>query len=166
MSASPRQYEFSQDQNALIGSLASKMRFVGLFFAVMGVLNLVIAVMVLVAIYRERVPQSWVEQLPAEAKKQVEEQRSKLPGNDNLWGVALNTAAVGLFYLLIGIWTRSAGGEFQKIVDTAGRDISHLMSALSSLHSMYALVYTLLVVTLLIGLVALMLVLYKSFVGG
>ena len=165
MSASP-QYEFSQEQNALIGSLASKMRFVGLFFVDVGVLNLVIAALVLVAIFRDRVPQSWVDQLPAEAKKQVEEQKGKLPGNGNLWGVALNTGVVGLFYVLIGTWTRSAGGEFQKIVDTAGRDISHLMSALSSLHSMYALIYTLLVVTLLIGLVALIMVLYKSFIGG
>src|SRR5262249_55775357 len=129
MSASP-QYEFSQEQNALIGSLAGKMRFVGLFLVVVGVLNLVIAGLGLGAIFRDRVPQSWVDQLPAEAKKQVEEQKGKLPGNDNLWGVALNTAVVGLFYVLIGTWTRSAGGEFQKIVDTAGRDISHLMSAL------------------------------------
>ena len=165
MSASP-QYEFSQEQNALIGSLASKMRFVGLFFVAVGVLNLVIAALVLVAIFRDRVPQSWVDQLPAEAKKQVEEQKGKLPGNGGLWGVALNAAVVGLFYVLIGTWTRSAGGEFQKIVDTAGRDISHLMSALGSLHSMYALIYTLLVVTLLIGLVALVMVLWKSFTGG
>src|SRR5262249_50822274 len=116
MSASP-QYEFSQEQNALIGSLASKMRFVGLFFVAVGVLNLVIAALVLVAIFRDRVPQSWVDQLPAEAKKQVEEQKGKLPGNGSLWGVALNAAVVGLFYVLIGTWTRSAGGECQKVVD-------------------------------------------------
>jgi hypothetical protein len=166
MSPSPQQYEFSQEQNALIGSLASKMRFVGLFFAVIGVLNLIFAVLVVVAIFRDRVPQNWVKQLPEETQKEVEKQKGNLPGNENLWGVALNLGVVGLFYLLIGVWTRTAGGEFQKIVDTQGRDISHLMSALSSLHSMYALVYTLLIVTLLLGLVALVLVLWKSFTGG
>jgi hypothetical protein len=70
---------------------------------------------------------------------------------------------VGLFYLVMGVWTRTAGGSFQKIVDTQGSDISHLMSALSSLHSMYALVYTLLVLTLLVGLLGLGLTLFNQF---
>jgi hypothetical protein len=73
---------------------------------------------------------------------------------------------VGLFYLVLGVWTRAAGGSFQKIVDTQGSDISHLMSALSSLHSMFALVYTLLVLTLLLGLLALGLTLFHQYTGG
>jgi hypothetical protein len=166
MSLSPPQYEFSQEQNALIGSLASKMRFVGLFFEVVGVINVLIALLVVVAVYRDRVPQSWVNQLPAETKAKVEEQKDKLPANNHLWGIALNAGVVGLFYLVMGVWTRTAGGSFQKIVDTQGSDISHLMSALSSLHSMYALVYTLLVLTLLAGLLALGLTLYSQFAGG
>jgi hypothetical protein len=166
MSQSPRQYEFSQEQNTLIGSLASKMRFVGLFFVVVGVLNVLIALLVVVAVYRDRIPQTWLDQLPAETKTQVEEQRAKLPANNHLWGIALNAGVVGLFYLVMGGWTRAAGGSFQKIVDTQGSDVSHLMSALSSLHSMYALVYTLLVLTLLAGLLALGLTLYSQFGGG
>ena len=163
MSVSPRQYEFSQEQNALIGSLASKMRFVGLFFEVVGVINFVIALLVVLAVYRERVPQSWVNQLPAETKAQFEEQKGKLPANNHLWGIAINAGVVGLFYLIMGVWTRSAGGSFQQIVNTQGSDISHLMSALSSLHSMYALVYTLLVLTLLVGLLGLGLTLFNQF---
>src|SRR5262249_15607957 len=95
MSQSP-QYEFSQEQNALIGSLASKMRFVGLFFLAVGVLNVLIALLVVVAVYRDRVPQKWVDQLPEEAKAKVEEQKEKLPANNHLWGIAINAGVVGL----------------------------------------------------------------------
>jgi hypothetical protein len=166
MSGSSPQYEFSQEQNTLIGSLASKMRFVGLFFEIVGVLNIVIGLLVVVAIFRDRVPQNWIDQLPSDAKAKVEEQKDKLPTNSHLWGIAINAGVVGLFYLVMGVWTRTAGDSFQKIVQTQGSDISHLMSALSSLHSMYALVYTLLMVTLLLGLAALLLTLFKQFGSG
>ena len=165
MSTAPRQYEFSQDQNALISSLAGKMRFVGLFANVVGILNILVAILVIVAVFRDRVPDSWVKQLPAETQKQVEEQRSKLPKNNFLWGVALNAGVIGLFYLLLGTWMRSSGGEFQKIVDTQGSDITHLMNALSSLHNMFALLYTLLVVTIIFGLIGLGLTLWQQFGG-
>ena len=166
VSGSSPQYEFSQEQNTLIGSLASKMRFVGLFFEIVGVLNIVISLLVVVAIFRDRVPQRWIDQLPSDAKAKVEEQKDKLPTNGHLWGIAINTGVVGLFYLVMGVWTRTAGDSFQKIVQTQGSDISHLMRALSSLHSMYALVYTLLMVTLLLGLAALLLTLFKQFGSG
>jgi hypothetical protein len=166
VSQSPPQYEFSQEQNTLIGSLASKMRFVGLFFEIVGVINVAIAVLVVVAVFRDRVPQSWIDQLPSETKAKVEEQKDKLPINSHLWGIAINAGVVGLFYLVMGVWTRSAGDSFQKIVQTQGSDISHLMNALSSLHSMYALVYTLLMVTLLLGLLALGLTLFQQFGSG
>jgi hypothetical protein len=166
MSQSAPQYEFSQEQNTLIGSLAAKMRFVGLFFIVVGVLNVIVASLVVVAVFRERIPQNWVDQLPAETKAKVEEQKNKLPANNHLWGIALNVGVVGLFYLVMGVWTRTAAGSFQQIVDTQGRDISHLMNALSALHSMYALVYTLLVVTILLGLAALVLILVQQLGSG
>jgi hypothetical protein len=166
MSGSSPQYEFTQEQNSLIGSLSSKMRFVGLFFVVVGVIQILIALLVVLAVFRDRVPQKWIDQLPAESKVKFEEQKDKMPANNHLWGIALNVGVVGLFYLVMGVWTRSAGDSFQKIVDTQGSDISHLMSALSSLHSMYALVYTLLVLTLILGLVGLALTLYNQFVSG
>jgi hypothetical protein len=168
-----RQYEFTQEQNSLIGSLASKMSFVGLFLVVVGVINLIMALLVVVAIYQEKIPESWktkskeyMESLPDQYKKQAEELSvDKLPPKNYLWGIALNTGVVGLFYLLMGVWTRSAAEGFKKIVSTQGQDISHLMNALGSLHSMYALVYTLLVVTLIAGLVFLGLTLYQRFAG-
>jgi hypothetical protein len=166
MSVASPQYEFTQQQNALIGSLASKMRFVGLFFVVVGLINLLIALLVVVSVFRDRVPQKWVDQLPAESKANFEKQKDKLPSNNYLWGIAINVGVVGLFYLVMGAWTRSAGSSFGQIVTTQGSDISHLMTALSSLHSMYALVYTLLVVTLIMGLVGFGLTVYNQFMVG
>ncbi|MEE9186621.1 MAG: hypothetical protein V3U10_01150, partial [Bacteroidota bacterium] len=36
-------------------------------------------------------------------------------------------------FILIGFWTRKAGGSFSLIVETAGSDIPHLMDAVESL---------------------------------
>jgi hypothetical protein len=151
------------------------MRFVGLFAVVVGVLSLLIAILVVVAVYRDRVPADWQaktkeyydqvrEKLPDDVRKQADQYSlDKLPSNDHLWGIALNAAVVGLFYLLMGSWTRSAGGAFRKIVDTRGNDISNLMNGLAALHRMYSLVYMLLIITLLCGIISLGLTLYKSF---
>ena len=169
------QYEFTSEQNTLIGGLGSKMRFVGLFAVVLGVVNLIIALLAVVAIYQDRVPAAWKaktkeylekarEKLPDDVKKQAEEYSlEKLPANNHLWGIAINIGVVGLFYLLMGVWTRSAGTSFQKIVTTQGSDITHLMNGLQSLHSMYSLLYTLLVVTLLLGLFSIVLTLYQYY---
>jgi hypothetical protein len=174
----PGQYEFSGEQNVVIGSLGSKMRFVGLFAAVLGVINLIIALLVVVAIFRDRIPADWKakskeymekakEKLPDDLKKQADEYSlDKVPaGNHSLWGIAINVGIVGLFYLLMGVWTRSAGESFEKIATTQGSDITNLMNGLNSLHKMYSLLYTLLVVTLVFGLIAIGLTLFQYFTG-
>jgi hypothetical protein len=171
------QYEFTSEQNTLIGGLASKMRFVGLFAVVLGVVNLVIALLAVVAVYQDRLPAEWKtktkeylekarEKLPDDVKKQAEDYSlEKLPANNHLWGIAINLGVVGLFYLLMGVWTRSAGASFLNIVTTQGSDITHLMNGLRSLYSMYSFIYTLLVVTLLLGLFSIVLTLYSYFVA-
>jgi len=165
------QYEFTSEQNTLIGGLGGKMRFLGLFAIVLGVINLLIALLTVVAIYRDRVPAEWkaktkeyMEKLPDDVKKQAEEYSlEKLPANHYLCGIAINLVVVGLFYLLMGVWTRSAGGAFQRIVATRGSDIRNLMDGMRSLHQMYSLLYTLLVVILLAGVVSLGLTLYRYY---
>src|SRR5262245_6169596 len=105
-----RQYEFTQEQNSLIGSLASKMSFVGLFFVVVGVINLIVAGLVVAAIYKDKIPDEWVskakeyrDKLPDDVKKQAEQYSPEnLPPKNHLWGIALNMGVVGLFYLLMG----------------------------------------------------------------
>jgi hypothetical protein len=59
-----------------------------------------------------------------------------------------------LIYLLIGIWTRSAAASFQAVIETKGKDITHVMEALESLKSMYGLISGLLIAGLvLLGLI-------------
>lgn len=169
-------YEFTTEQNQVIGSLASKMRFVGLFAVVVGVINLIIAVLVVVAIYRDRLPSEWRtriddslrearERLPAEARDRADLSLDNLPANNHLWGIVINTAVVGLFYVLMGTWTRAAGASFQQIVDTQGSDIRNLMNGMGSLHSMYSLLYVLLMLTLLFGLLSIGLTIYQYMIA-
>ena len=175
MAMSTSGYEFNDSQNQLIGGLARKMSFVGLMAVILGVLNIIMALLVVAAVYRDRIPADWKtkmneyvekarEKLPEDVRKQAEQYSlDKLPANNHLWGIAIGTGIAGLFYLLLGIWTRSAAKSFRKIVDTRGNDIGHLMNGLLSLHQMYSLLYTLLLLVLLAGLVSLGLTLYKHF---
>lgn len=151
-------YEFTGEQNDLIGRLARKMGLVGLVNVIVGVLYLVSAVLLLAFVFQDRLPAEVVQKIPDDVKKQV-------PANTYLWGIVVQTALAGLIFLLIGVWTRSAAADFADIVKTSGRDISHLMAALSSMHKMYSLLYTLIVVTVLAFLVGLGLQLYLRYAG-
>jgi uncharacterized membrane protein YphA (DoxX/SURF4 family) len=146
-------YEFTGEQNDLIGRLSRKMSLVGTVSVVFGVLYLISAVLLLVFIFQDRVPADVVQRIP-------EDVRSQVPGNTYLWGVVVQAGLAALIFLLIGSWTRSAAAAFGEIVTTTGRDIGHLMAALSSLHKMYSLMYTLVIVTVVASLVALGIQLY------
>src|SRR5262249_54991694 len=115
-------YEFTSEQNDLIGRLAKKMSLVGLISVVFGVLYLLSAVLLLAFIFQDKLPADAVSKIP-------EDVRSKVPSTGYLWGVLIQTLLSGIIFLLIGIWTRSSAASFQEIVATTGRDISHLMSA-------------------------------------
>jgi hypothetical protein len=173
MSTGAAQYEFTEQQNQLLGALASKMSFVGLFAVIVGVVNILLALLVVGSIFRSHVPTEWktktteyMQKLPDDVRKQAEKYSlDQLPPNHYLWGIAINGAIVGLFYLLLGTWTRSAAGSFQQIVATKGNDITHLMNALSSLHSMYGLIWMLLVITLLAALIGLVMTIVLAFMA-
>jgi hypothetical protein len=165
-SVPPREYEFDQNQNFLFSALAVRMRLVGLFLAAVGVLNILAGLIVIVAIYRAKLPQDYVDsvlQKTSEATKaDVKAQLDKLPPDNQLWGLAIGGLVNGLLYLLIAVWTRSAAASFQRIVATRGHDISNLMDALVSLNKMYTLIYTIIVIGLLLILVTLGLFLFAQ----
>src|SRR4051812_49123592 len=108
MSSSP-QYEFTQEQNTLVGSLASKMRVVGAFSVALGVVGLLITILVIVAIYRDRLPAGWAdkikeyqqaarEKLPEDARAQMDAYTpDKLPANNHLWGIVIYAGVTGVF---------------------------------------------------------------------
>jgi hypothetical protein len=174
MTTTPR-YEFTEEQNQLIGSLADKMKFVGFFAILAGVINLIMALLLVAAIYQDRIPEEWKtktseylqqvrDKLPENVRQQAEQYSlDRLPPNNQLWGITINTLAIGVFLLLLGAWTRSAGESFQKIVKTRGSDVSHLMDGMSSLHGMYSIFYWILVLLLLVGAISLGVVLYKNY---
>jgi uncharacterized membrane protein len=149
-------YEFTTEQSNLFRSLAGKMGLVGLMAVVIGVLNLVSALMLLVFVFQDRLPAEVLEQIPAEA-------RAELPPTDFLWGLLIQGATMGLIFLLIGVWTRAAAASFRDIAETAGRDISHLMDAVGSLYKMYRLMYTLIIVALIVFLAGLALQVYLRY---
>jgi hypothetical protein len=164
-------YEFTTEQNKLIGDLAGKMRFVGLLAVLLGVVFILLTLLSIAAVYRDQIPAEWktktneyLEKVPENLRAQAQKYTlDKLPTNDHLWGIALALGSSGLFYLLMGIWTNSAAGSFRKIVTTQGSDVQHLMSGLGSLQQMYSLLYMLLVLVLLGGLAALALTVYKFY---
>jgi hypothetical protein len=164
--ASPREYEFSPSQNQVFSTLAHRMRGVGVFLIVVGLLDFLFAALVVLAVYRAKLPEDYVkvvlEKASEATRTDLNTQLAKLPPDNHLWGIAISTALNGLLYLLIGAWTRSAGGSFQKVVATQGSDISHLMEALSSLNKMYGLIYTLIVIGLVLFLATVGLFIYAQ----
>jgi hypothetical protein len=149
-------HEFTGEQNDLIGRLANKMSLVGLVSVVFGVLYLLSAVLLLAFIFQDKLPAEVASRIPDDV-------RSRVPSTNYLWGVLIQTLLAGVIFLAIGVWTRSSAASFREIVTTTGRDITHLMGALASLHKMYSLLCTLIIVTLLAALVAVGLQLYLRY---
>lgn len=151
------------------------MTFVGLFAILAGLINLLMAILLTTAIYTDQIPQEWKEKtaeylrevrekLPDDLRAQAEQYSlDKVPPNSQLWGNTLNTFAISLFLLLLGIFTFRAGRSFRKIVKFKGDDMRNLMEGLGSLHSMYSLFYSILLLLLLVGLSALAFSIYKAF---
>lgn len=113
----PARFEFSQEQNALIGDLSWKMRFIGTFLSVIGLLICVSGIL---------------QQAPGMGATFVQ----------------------GFLFILLGVWTRQAGCEFQVIVDTKGEDVHHLMTALLCLKKCFTLQYWLVIIALAMLIVA------------
>jgi hypothetical protein len=166
MSTSLREYEFSPAQNDVFGGLARRMGGVGVFLIVIALLNFLVAALIVLAVYRAKLPEDYVkvvlEKASEATRTDLNAQLAKLPPDNQLWGIAISNAVNGLLYLLLGVWTRSAAGSFKKIVDTRGSDITRLMEALSSLNKMYSLVYTLIVIGVLLFLAAVGLFIYAQ----
>lgn len=110
---SPAPYEFGPADSHMIGDLAGKMQFVGLF-------TILFAIVVLGS------------GLGALAYRRGEGITD--PG-------ILVAAVQGLFFLALGFWTRRAGSQFRMVDETRGHDVEHLMLALRNLHKLYAVQY-------------------------
>ena len=128
------EYEFSEIQNGVIGDLARKMRFVGMMGMIVGVLLTLGGLSPYVT------------------------------ANASGGGASAANVIMGGASVVIGAWTRTAGGAFRTIVHTEGHDIANLMHALSELRRVYTLQRILLIVVMLLLVLAVQL--YILFVAG
>ena len=122
------QYEFNDEQNRQISGLTDAMRVVAGLMQLMG-----LAFVVLCA-------------LTATEAVQI--------GHYSRYGIPIGFGAAALLCLCIGFWTGSAATSFRKIVETKNEDIWHLMNAVGSLHNMYGLLRTIILGSLVLGVVA------------
>ena len=147
-------YEFTGDQNRLIGDMASKMKLVGLILIFFGFLNLINAIL-----FQILYVQMNNEKVPPEVRDQLAQ-----IGTRDRWIITGYLTIVGVVVVFVGTWTRSAGASFSQVVTTSGRDINHVMMGFSTLRKMYSLLASVLVAAILACLV---LMIYKAVgVGG
>lgn len=128
------QYEFTAEQNKVIVDLSDSMYwvsmpllFLGMLFTLTGLLNIAGAVVGLVR----------------------GESRPEALANA---GIGLLAAVLVSF---LAIRTQAAADRFKAIADTAGKDITHLMSGLASLGRMFGVLRTMVQVYILFVLVML-----------
>ncbi|WP_165248412.1 hypothetical protein [Paludisphaera soli] len=69
---------------------------------------------------------------------------------------------LAMLFMVFGAWTHRAGRDFRQVVDSQGRDVAHLMAALSSLLKCYRLIYML----FFVGLIFAMILLASTHLGG
>lgn len=159
------QYEFTGEQNALIDTLARKMGTVGTFLLLIGLGTLVLAALGFLPTVTDSLP-GLPSGTPPEVLKAVEQYTAfAAEQRTQVYYGALASALQALILLVSGVYVRRAGASFRQIVDTAGRDISHLLDALGALRGLFSLLSTLLILALLIALGVVGLRIYGHFYG-
>jgi hypothetical protein len=125
----PKQYEFTPEQDRVIGQLGRDMAWVAAPMVVIGALYIATALIHAVRAFSE--PRDWV--------------------------AVFFIGLAGLLILALGTWTSAAGIAFRRVAETTGRDISHLMAALTSLgrsFSVQSAIVKVYVIFVAIGLIA------------
>lgn len=162
------EFEFSDSQNQLIGSLARKMGLVGMVMMFFGLLQMFNGIATL---FVSRNPDRVVAaaQKAGLQEEQLNVLRESMSGG--FWSSpiaisALAFALAGLFLLLVGIWTQQAAAGFAGIVITKGQDISRLMDAMGALHRKYSLMYNMLLAAAIVTFASLAIGLWHAWRGG
>ncbi|TWU21854.1 hypothetical protein [Bythopirellula polymerisocia] len=162
-SDSTGEFEFSESQNQVIGSLAGKMALVGFVMTFFGLLQMFNGLM---SLFLTRNPDRVIS--AAQKAGVTDENLSALKEalSGGFWSSPVTVSAIafalaGLLLFLVGLWTRQAAFGFAGIVVTKGKDISRLMDALGSLHRKYSLIYNVVLVAAVISLVSLVLSLWQ-----
>lgn len=162
------EYEFSDAQNVLIGNLSRKMALVGFVAMLFGVFQMVNGVMSLFASPQpEKVLAAAKEAGMSEAQQKKLEQALESHGWLSPWRVtAIIYAIMGLFLLMVGMWTQQAAAGFAGIVVTKGQDIHRFMDALGALYKKYSLIYSILLAAAIVTLISFGFTLYRLWSHG
>jgi hypothetical protein len=153
--ASP-EYEFNDQQNALIGDLARKMALVGFVLVLFGALQIAHGIMTFIG---GRNPQQALA-AAKEAGMSAEQLKRLETAFASSWLNPITTAAIsfvlaGVLLLMVGFWNQQAAGGFAGMVTTQGKDISRLMDALGALRKKYSLMYNLIMFFAILSLISL-----------
>ncbi len=119
-------YEFTDSQNQTVGQLASRMKWVGVFFIALGLAFGLLGVAGLVA----------------------------TEGAVDLIVKPMILVMVAVIFFLSGLWTVNAARSFTLIVQTTGSDILNLMNALGTLRKLYYMQFWLIIISLVALLIA------------
>ena len=162
------EYEFSGEQNRLIGDLARKMGLVGFAIMLFGGLQMVNGI---ITFFSTRNPERVIAAakeagMPADKLQQLEKAVTPAGGLSPLGTSSIAFAVTGLLMLLVGMWTQQSAAGFAAIVRTQGQDIHRLMDALGALHKKYSLMYTLLWIAVIATLISLAMTLFHHFRGA
>ena len=116
------QYEFNDEQNKDFSALADAMRVTTNLMLLAGLAFVVLTVL------------SATQAVQAHAN----------------YGPAVGLGAAALLCLCVGFWTGGAATSFRKIAETKNEDVWHLMNAVRSLRSMYGLLRTIILGSLVL----------------
>lgn len=158
-------YEFDDAQNKVIDGLASKMGTVGFFLSLAGLAVLFAGLAGLLPTLAP-VPEL-PGQVPPEVGKAMSQWAEQVKAQDQtrVYYGALAGLIQAMILLAAAMYTRRSAKNFQKVVQTAGNDISHLMQALTALRNVFSLASTLLVLAVLLALGAAGISLYYRYMA-
>lgn len=158
-------YEFDNEQNRVIDTLASKMGTVGFFLSLAGLAVLVAGLAGLLPTLAP-VPEL-PGQVPPEVGDAVKEWAAQVKAADKtrVYYGALAGLIQAMILLAAAMYTRRSAKAFRKVVQTAGDDIGHLMRALTALRNVFSLTATLLVLAVLVALGAAGISLYYRYMA-
>ena len=122
--STPRNYEFSAPENIIIRQLVDAMRFVAAASLAVGAFVLILGIAGLVTQGRAAI------------------------------GPAIGDFAEAVVFGLIGLWLQRAVDAFNRVIDTSGDDITHLLHALRELTRVFSLQRTVLVLAAIVIVMA------------
>lgn len=132
------QYEFTDEHNRTISSLAEAMGVVATLMKILGFAFLLFFGLLVYQAIQTRTG----------------------------YGPVVGLGSATLICLAIGFWTSGSAHSFRRITESKNRDVWHLMNALESLRNMYGLLRTIIFGSLVLVLVGLALFLFGYFSGS